>query len=227
MNEKLRIGMFGGTFDPIHKGHIRAALEFYKAADLSKMYVIPTGIPPHKKRLVTDSCHRLEMARLAFEDCDKRVYNIEISDIETSKEGKSYTFLTVSELAKRNKCDRIYVYTGTDMFCCLEKWFNAQELFRLCVFCVCPRDRGEMSVILECDQRYKKLYDAKSVVMNVPPLEMSSTEIRELVGEQSGQCDGEADTNKIFNMLTKSYLTEKVAKYIIDNELYFRSTQEM
>lgn len=224
MNDK-RIGMFGGTFDPIHRGHIKSAVEFYKRAELSKMYVIPTGIPPHKKRLVTPSTHRLSMAHLAFDKYKNDGLDIEVSDIETSAEGKSFTILTVNELILRNKCDRIYVYTGTDMFCCLEKWYMADELFRKCVFCVFPRENDVQSMEMICrfSERYKELYDARCMVMDIPALEMSSTDIRDAVTSAvaNTDADGENPYNKVFNMLTKYYLTDEVAKYIIDNRLYF------
>ena len=211
----MRIGMFGGTFDPIHKGHINAAEEFYRRAELDKMYVIPTGVPPHKQRTVTPSFHRMNMARLAFGDFAEKGMNVEVTDMEIVREGKSYTYLTVEELEKRNKCGRIYVYTGTDMFCTLEEWKNPEELFRLCVFAAAPRDEGDAEKLRTYAERYEKMYGAKCLVMDFAPVEMSSTEIRRFLSEYRT-----SDRPKTEDLLTNSYLTAPVAKYIIDNGLY-------
>lgn len=211
----MRVGLFGGTFDPIHKGHINAAREFYRRAKLDKLYVVPTGIPPHKQRFVTPAHHRMNMVNLAFADSEKHGMNVEVSDMEIVREGKSYTYLTVEELEKRNKCGRIYVYTGTDMFCTLEEWKNPAELFALCVFAAAPRDEGDALKLRSFAERYEKLYGAECMVMDFIPVEMSSTEIRDfLTKHRNGNYD-ETET-----LLTNIYLTAPVAKYIIDNGLY-------
>lgn len=219
----MRVGIFGGTFDPIHKGHINAAIEFYDRIQLDKMYVIPTGEPPHKSGVVASAKARLEMAEVAFEKYVQNGYNIEISDIETAQQGKSYTIFTAEKIAKRNKCDKIFVYTGTDMFCSIEKWFRFEDLFKLCIFTAAPRDEGDVDRLRDFSKRYALLYDAQSVVMDFAPVEMSSTEIRIALSMLAD----EEKSKDAFNILTEKYLTEDVTRYIIENRLYFGNESDM
>ena len=94
MNKK-RVGSFGGTFNPPHVGHIEAAKAFSKGAELDSLLIMPAFIPPHKEYTSTVSCEqRLEMCKIAFANVD----NANVSDLEISRGGKSYTYLTLQEL---------------------------------------------------------------------------------------------------------------------------------
>jgi len=121
----MRLGIYGGTFAPIHNAHIRVAKAFYNEFLLDKLMIIPAGIPPHKQIAKDDSPEkRLRMCQLAFEGCK----GFEISDIELKREGKSYTVMTLREL--KNEETDIYMLCGTDMILSFDQWFCFDEIFR-------------------------------------------------------------------------------------------------
>ena len=123
----MRVGIYGGTFSPVHNGHVAAAKAFMEQMWLDILYVIPTGVTPHKdmKGDATAS-DRLEMCRLAFEG----VEGVIVSDLEMRREGKSYTVDTLRELSGEDR--RIFLLCGTDMMLTLDTWYQAEEIFRLC-----------------------------------------------------------------------------------------------
>ena len=108
--KKRRIGIFGGTFNPPHVGNTEAAKAFVKGAELDTLIIMPAFIPPLKEYLATVTCEELlEMCRIAFRDIEKTI----VSDLEISRGGKSYTYLTLQELA--NDDTDVYFLCGTDM----------------------------------------------------------------------------------------------------------------
>ena len=107
----MRIGIYGGAFNPVHKGHIKLAEEVKTKADLDKIIIMPSGLSPHKSSgSLIDSSHRLQMCKLAFEGEDYI-----ISDLEIKREGKSYTVDTVTELKEIYPDDELYLIMGSDM----------------------------------------------------------------------------------------------------------------
>ena len=210
-----KIGVFGGTFNPVHKGHELTAINFYEKFNLSKLIVIPANIPPHK--IVGDSIPaecRLEMCRLAFEKyANYKNYNIEISDIEVKKEGLSYSFDTVKNLRETypEAQNQIYFLIGSDMFLYLEHWHKYKELLEICVFVVAFRkheDRAEIAEVLKMrDALIRQGY--KIELLNNIPFEISSTEIREKI--KSGHFD--------FKEL-EEYVSPEVLNYIKERKIY-------
>ena len=129
-----KIGVFGGTFDPVHKGHEIPALKFYDKSGLDKLLIIPANIPPHKQNYDGVSAQdRLEMCRICF-DKYKNNYNIEVSDIEIKKDGVSYTVDTITDLREIYPGSVIYFLVGSDMFLNLESWRRYKELLEMCIF---------------------------------------------------------------------------------------------
>ena len=115
----MRIGIYGGAFNPVHKGHIKLAEEVKTKALLDKIIIMPSGQSPHKSSSsLVESEHRLEMCRLAFEGEDYI-----ISDLEIKRQGKSYTVDTVTELKKIYPDDEFYLIMGSDMLLCFHKWY--------------------------------------------------------------------------------------------------------
>jgi len=204
-----KIGVFGGTFNPIHKGHESMAEEFYNKCGLDKLLVIPSNIPPHKKNdeNVTPFM-RYEMCEVCF-DCDKyKGYNIEVSDIEIKKDGVSYTFDTVKMLREIYSGDLIYFLVGSDMFLYLEHWRNYRELLEMCVFTVAFRNRNEK----EINEVIKQRDDLKNRGYTVELLdnivfEISSTELREKIKKRD------------FDYLN-CYLSPEVLNYIKERNMY-------
>ena len=114
-----KTGIFGGTFNPIHLGHVRLGQMVLNDLKLDRIIYIPDNTPPHKsdKDLASGS-DRLKMIELALKDCD----NLEASDIELRREGKSYTYQTLLELKKMYPGDELFLITGADMFLTLDRW---------------------------------------------------------------------------------------------------------
>jgi len=123
----MRIGVLGGTFDPIHLGHLAAAHAAIECARLDRVLVIPTGVPPHRPPTVAGEDDRLEMARLATAG-DRR---FEVSDIELRRSGASYTVDTLRELRLRHPNDELFLILGWDAAKQLGTWRAPDEVRRL------------------------------------------------------------------------------------------------
>lgn len=125
--DPIRVGIFGGTFAPVHNGHVEAAKLFMEQMRLDYLFVIPTGIPPHKAEAAGDNAmHRLRMCELAFANMD----GVVVSDMEIRRGGKSYTVDTVRELTAPGR--RLLLLCGTDMVLTFDKWRDYREILKLC-----------------------------------------------------------------------------------------------
>jgi len=198
----LRIGIYGGTFSPPHKGHIAAAKAFMEQMWLDILYVIPTATPPHKEMEVDVSAKdRLEMCRLAFEELD----GVCVSDLEIARGGKSYTVETLRELSGEDR--RLFFLCGTDMMLTLDRWREPEEIFRLCypVYIRRDNDRSLDAVIVNKIAQYQR--DFGKVVRRIvaDPIEISSSQIRRMIAEGSD---------------LSGVVTKKVENYIRNNHLY-------
>ena len=202
MSEKRRLGIFGGTFNPPHIGHVESAKSFIKALSLDKLLIIPTFIPPHK---ISDDMatpeNRLEMCRLAFSGIPK----CEVSDIEIKRGGKSYTYLTLESLSAPDT--HLFLLCGTDMILTMDSWANPEVIFKLATICYARRENDELNntSINEKIVIYRQKYGAEIVFLNTPVIEISSSEIRRKL--RSGEPYQE-------------FLSTQVEKHIIDSELY-------
>jgi nicotinate-nucleotide adenylyltransferase len=133
----MRIGLFGGTFDPIHWGHLRSAEEVSETFDLDRVLFIPASIPPHKQgQTTTPARHRLAMVRLAV----ARNPRFKVSTVEISRPGVSYSIDTVRYFVqKRRKGDSLYFIVGLDAFREIGSWKDFADIFPLCDFIVTSR----------------------------------------------------------------------------------------
>ncbi len=126
---KRRIGLFGGTFNPIHIGHLRSAIEVKETFGLNKVYLILSAVPPHKSNIgLIDAEDRLAMIRLAIEGYDDKK-SFEISDVEIKRSGRSYSIDTVryfKSLAQKN--DSLYLIMGLDAFLEIHSWKSYESL---------------------------------------------------------------------------------------------------
>jgi len=130
-----RIGLFGGTFNPIHLGHLRGAEEIRETFNLHEVIFIPAAIPPHKKgEEIIEARHRLEMVRLAI----TKNPHFSTSDIELSRPGKSYSIDTIRFFQEKYQ-DAPFFILGRDAFVEIETWKEFQNLFSLCNFVVMTR----------------------------------------------------------------------------------------
>jgi len=172
----LRIGIYGGAFAPIHRGHIEAAKAFMRQMWLDVLFVVPTGESPHKEmdKSVSDS-DRLEMCRLAFAGEE----GIIVSDTEILREGKSYSIDTLRELAGEDR--RLFMLCGTDAILTLDDWDGVDEIFKLCYPVYIRREEDALidKLIVSKLAKYQELYHRNVVKINAPVIDISSSEIRQ------------------------------------------------
>ena len=198
----MKTGIFGGTFDPPHIGHINVFKAFIEAFDFDKVFVMPVFVPPHKSRKSDTSVEdRLNMTKLAFEELSPKVV---VSDLEIKREGKSYTADTIRYF-KENGYEDIYFLCGTDMFLTLDSWYNPSYIFENATMVYARResDRENTVEIREKTKQYIENFNAKIVPLNAEVKEISSTEIRSSVACGSYE-----------------FLTEEVVEYIKEKGLY-------
>ena len=178
LNGVVRIGVYGGTFAPVHLGHVAAAEAFFKQMELDLLYIIPTAIPPHKQVDVADDpIHRLRMCELAF--AGKK--GVIVSDMEIARGGKSYTVDTLKTLSGEDR--RLFLLTGTDMMLTLGEWRCADEIFKLCYPVYIRRESDPVleARIVAKNQEYLQSFGR--IVRRIPTdvVEMASTDIRAAV----------------------------------------------
>lgn len=176
----MRVGIYGGTFSPVHNGHVAAAKAFMEQMWLDILYVIPTGVTPHKDmKGNATAADRLEMCRLAFADME----GVIVSDLEMRREGKSYTVDTLRELYDPE--GRLFLLMGTDMLMTLDQWREPDEIFRLCYPVYIRRETDESldQAIVEKITSYQEKYGKVVRRIVAPAIELSSTDIRAAVAE--------------------------------------------
>lgn len=202
MDEITRIGIYGGTFAPIHNGHVNAAKAFMDQMQLHYLFVIPTALNPSKMKDDGDEAHhRMKMCELAFEG----ETGVIISDMEIEKGGISYTVDTLRALAREDR--RLFMLVGTDMALKLDQWREPEEIFKLCYPTYVRRESDKLleNQIIEKNTKYLNDYGKICRRIMTPEIELSSTEIREMVKR------GEDISHLV---------PEKVAEYIKENKLY-------
>lgn len=182
------IGIFGGTFDPIHYGHLRTAFEMLQALRFDEVRFVPCGNPPHRGKTYADAELRLEMVRVATE----AQHGFVVDDRELRRDGPSYSVDTLATLRNEYPLRPIALMIGMDAFLGLPKWYHWREILQLAHIVVAHRpgwrapDIGPLGELLadRGTHRIGDLHQAKSghiFIHDVTQLEISSTEIRELV----------------------------------------------
>lgn len=220
-----RIGLFGGTFNPIHTGHLQIAKEIKEHFSLDCIIFIPTGIPPHKEISdVIDPAHRLNMVELAIAPHK----DFAVSSIEAERKGFSYSIDTVKTLLKEmGETSEIYFIVGIDAFIDIKTWKDVDELLTLCNFIVIPRhghrfidikgvDIPPLKGVAESD--LEKL-DRREISRFAVPL----TERYSLFLEQITHCN--ISSTELRRLIKegkelKNLLPESVILYIIKKKLY-------
>lgn len=195
-----KVGIIGGTFNPIHLAHLYIAYESKDQLDLDKVIFIPAGSPPHKdNRGVLRASLRYSMVEKAIEPYS----GFEISDYEIKKSGYSYTYETLEQF-KNDDCELFFI-TGADCLMDIEKWSNPQRIFELCKLVVFTRS-GYDDVKLRKQRVYiEKKYNTSIEFLDIIDLEISSTMIRERIRN---------------NKRVDFFLSKEVLDFIISKNLY-------
>lgn len=177
----MKIGIFGGAFNPVHKGHIQLALNYLKLLSLDKLIFVPTAIPPHKtaENLAPEKA-RLDMLNIAV----KNIPKTEISDIEFKREGKSYTFDTITEFEKIYPDSEFCLIIGADQFLTFDKWYKWQDILSKVTLCTCAReDEEEKKKIIDFSHILGISGNGKFFLLDVPVIKLSSSEIRDKISK--------------------------------------------
>ena len=178
MKKYKKLLIFGGTFSPVHNGHLRAMQVCCAAIAPDVRYVIPTATPPHKTRHdgATDK-ERMDMLHLAVDTLQAACPTV-VSDIELRRGGASYTMDTVEALSPL--ADRILVYCGTDMLLTLDEWHDAAHLMHAAEF-ICMQREGDARLhdaLTTKIEALREAYGARITLIPDVPFEVSSSEIR-------------------------------------------------
>lgn len=183
----MRRGFLGGTFNPPHWGHVRAARAAAEQLGLEQLIIIPAGIPPHKTLPAgsADARQRLEMVRLAFGD----IPGVRVLDWELVRPGRSYTCDTVAQLLDEDPEGELWLLCGTDMFETLPEWRRGDWLMQVLSVAAYPRKSGEENALRARAEDYRREYGTQVAVVDVPPLEISSTALREKLSRGEGSAD--------------------------------------
>ena len=196
-----RIGIYGGSFNPVHLGHLRAAQFAQKAFGLQKLLLIPSNISCHKD-VPADSpapAQRLQMLQLAAEDCP----GVEVCDLELQRGGVSYTWQTLAQLRQQYPDAEFLLLVGTDMFLSLHRWMHPEKILSEASVAVLDRCEKNREKLLEQAENLQKM-GGKVLFADNPVLEISSTQLRRLL------YFGAAD----------DFLPKPVADYIREHRLY-------
>ena len=198
----MRIGIYGGTFNPPHVGHVLAAKQAIDALRLDLLLMIPDRIAPHKQMPENSPSpeQRLELLKLAVAGCDK----IKPLDLELKREGPSYTYVTVEDLRKQYPEDELILIMGTDMFLTFLNWRNPERILNCCSLGVLYRgERGEVRDIDAMKAQMEAEGAGVELIQN-PVTAISSTDLRRML---------------IFGC-AEPFLPDGVGDYIRENGLY-------
>ena len=216
----MKVGIFGGTFNPIHYGHLRAAEEVRENLELDKVLFIPSGKPPLKTKDIADARHRYEMTGIAI----KNNPFFRLSDIEGRLKGKSYTVKTIEGLRALNPETEFYFILGIDAFLDIPNWWQPERLitathfiiisrpgFRFTDLQMSPYMKISKAILKRLDDKETAMHRAKlrsnmnAVLVRLARIGISSTEIRKLIEQGKS---------------IKYLLPAEVQSYIIKNKLY-------
>ena len=219
MGAKLKVGLFGGSFNPLHIGHLRAAEEVREILDLDKIIFIPSSIHPIKnEKSIVSAKYRLKMLELATRD----IKEFEISDVEMKRPGPSYTVDTLKYFKDKFKKYSLFFILGTENFAKIDTWQDYKELFKCANFAVLSRPGYNLENIGNIIPRslvkqfklvenkggktvYKHSRGNSLVFFKIKGIRISSTTLRKLV--EKGKS-------------IKYFVPDRVNKYILNKKLY-------
>lgn len=199
-----RLGIFGGTFNPPHRGHLYIASQAMEKAKLDRVIFIPCGNPPHKAvDGDIDALHRLEMTRLAVEGESKfTVSDVEVCETKADALKKSYTSDTLERLARNYPDDRLCFVVGADSLRDMEKWHCPEVIFKLAEIVAVSRGGIDEETVAEKTDFYRRKYNASITVVKVLPVELSSSDIRKKI--RLGECLSDVVPDAVLDYIEKN-----------------------
>ena len=193
----MKIGILGGSFDPIHNGHLNMALKSHEQYELDEVWLIPNGNAPHKDSdKMADAVDRLAMCQLVSEQYPF----LKACDIEIISKEYSYTYVTVSKLKEQFPEHEFYFIMGADSLDYFDKWKKPEIIASICKILVINRDEFSESDIQEKINRINMIFPADIQIVHCPKVDVSSTEIRK--------------------KLDREQVLPSVYEYICKNDLY-------
>lgn len=199
-----KIGIIGGTFDPIHLGHMALAEAAMREVKIQKVLFVPNHVPWMKKdRFITSETHRIEMVKAAIED--EPAYELSLVDMEAG--GDSYTYRTLEMLKERYPEDELYFILGADSLLTIEKWAHPDKIFCNAGILAALRDDCDMEKLSEQKDKLTEQYGADIRLLHMQEIDISSTFIREHFYD---------------DMTVMDMLPGKTADYIRKHQLYRR-----
>lgn len=196
----MKIAIFGGTFNPVHKEHINIVRAAIKNLSLDRVIIMPSYITPNKEgKMIASSTDRINMCRLAYADLP----NVTVSDYEIKKGGVSYSYITCNEFQKRYPSDERYLIIGGDMLENFSQWKKPNEILKCVKLAACAREDAEK--LDAAEQKFKDNFGCDIVKFGYIGENVSSTKIRVLVAlkEEFGK-----------------YLDKNTKKYILQSTMY-------
>ncbi len=203
----MKIGVYGGTFNPPHLGHLAAARTAIEVLKLDKLLLVPAAVPPHKDLPQETPAleHRLAMVE-KMADGLQLPKVVEVSQLELERSGKSYTSDTLKAIHDQYPGAELWLLMGTDMFLTLHQWHDPSEILKLAGVCAFGRTEQDGEALFAPQREYlSRTYQAKITTITLPGLvDISSTQLRKLLAQGGGE----------------SYLHPSVYGYILMNGLY-------
>lgn len=200
---KKRIGIMGGTFNPIHMGHLILAEEAYQQMKLEKVFFMPSKQPPHKPNMIiAPQLHRKNMVSLAI----KGNPHFELSTIELEREGVTYTADTLEILTSQNPEIQYYFIIGADSLFQLESWREPEKIMKLSSLLAASRYHLPEEELMAQIRYLTKEYGAQISLLYMPCIELSSEFLRNQLKEKKE---------------VRYYIPEAVSDYIKKNQLYY------
>jgi len=201
-NGMNKIGIMGGTFNPIHFGHLFLAEKAFEQIGLDQILFMPSKNPPHKAKpdSVTDQ-QRVDMITLAIQDNPHFV----LSPMELYRDGMTYTADTLDILKKENMDTQYYFIVGADSLFMMQSWMNPETIFELCTVVAASRDHVQTEKMKEQIVLLENLYHANILLIEMPTIQISSAVIRERIATEK---------------TVRYYIPESVHVYIKENQLY-------
>lgn len=200
----MRTAIFGGSFNPVHKGHVNLVRETAEKNALDRVFVVPTYVSPFKKNsdvFVADGKDRIEMCRLAF----RELLYVTVSDYEIKKGGVSYSVDTVTHFRESFPEDELFFIMGSDMLLSFDRWYRYKDILKMCSLIAASRE-SEGCDLDELKRKSDELSAlGKVIVTEISAFPVSSSEIREKILKN---CD------------ISCYMDKNVVKYINSGKIY-------